>query len=216
MAESSTPADSARHLWLARAHEQDRARFTSVQREIASVVSLRNEVDELERAAEPARALFGEKRFAGLRSLDGDGIHRRFQSLASALDAAKESGQPAMVRLLWDSVKSRRFERLAEAAGELPPLAELLGISPPDSQPGAHNLELWKDFQGELADRLDWAARVRAYGHGLDRLRSARPLEHLAFELTRIAEESAHNSLELWQCWLRLWPAAGIRSNASS
>ena len=44
-------------------------------------------------------------------------------------------------------------------------------------------------------------------------LAGARPLARgasivtLAGELTRIAEESARNSVELWQCWLRLRPA---------
>ncbi len=51
------------------------------------------------------------------------------------------------------------------------------------------------------------AERARAYGQGLERLRASSPLDRLARDLTRIAEESAHNSLELWQCWLRLWPS---------
>jgi len=133
-----------------------------------------------------------------------EGIRRRLEPLAAALDAGK-SGQPAMVRLLRD--KSRRFERIGEIARTLLTDAELLGVAPPEVQPGEHNLEVWADFRSMLAERLEWAARVHAYGQGLDRLRAARPLEHLAGELTRIAEESAHNSLELWQCWLRLWPS---------
>jgi very-short-patch-repair endonuclease len=66
---------------------------------------------------------------------------------------------------------------------------------------------MWESFAREFADRLQWAERVRAYGAGLDQLRAARPLEQLAGDLTRIAEESAHTSLELWQSWLRLRPS---------
>jgi len=227
LAESSRPGDSTAYAWLTRAHEEARARFTTIQREIAAVVSLRNAVDELERAAEPARALFGEKRFAALRPLDADGIRRRLESLAAALDAARGSERPAMVRLLRDSAKaahaaisgsgrdsvvhefpkSRAFKRIAELSGELLPDAELLGVTAPAGQPGEDNLEVWQEFHRTLAVRLERAAGAQAYWRAFDQLRSARPLEHLARELTRIAEESAQNSVELWQCWLRLWPS---------
>jgi len=164
-------------------------------------------VDELERAAEPARSLFGDRRFAALRSADLDGIRQRVESLAAALDPTRESGQGAMARLLRDPAKNRRFERIGEISDELLPDSELLGIEPPNGQPGELNVQMWKDFQVALAERLEWAGRVRSYGDGLERLRAARPLEHLACELTGIAEESARNSLELWQSWLRLWPS---------
>ena len=205
LADSSSPDAAARYAWLHRAYEQDRDRFAAVQREIAAVVSLRNTVDELERAAEPARAVFGEERFGALRSADVEGARRRLQSLAAALDAARESGQTAMARLLGDS-RSRRLERIAEIAGELFADAELFGVAPPRA-PGDHSPEIWENFGGELAGRLEWAGRVRAYGQALEQLRSARPLEQLACDLTRIAEESSHTSLELWQAWLRLWPS---------
>ena len=207
LAESSSPGDSTRYAWLTRAHEQDAAQFAAAQQEIASVVNLRNQVDELERAAEPARVLFGEERFAGMGLAEVEAICRRVQSFAGALAAARESGPKAMARLLGDSAKGRRFERIAIAAGELRADAELLGVAPPEGDPQEHNIEAWESFQRALVERLEWAARVQSYRQGLDRLRSARPLEQLACELTRIADESARNSLELWQCWLRLWPS---------
>jgi very-short-patch-repair endonuclease len=93
---------------------------------------------------------------------------------------------------------------VAETARDLLPDAGRLGVSLPAGEP---TLEMWESFAREFADRLRWAERVRAYGAGLDRLRAARPLEQLAGDLTRIAEESAHTSLELWQSWLRLRPS---------
>jgi very-short-patch-repair endonuclease len=206
LAESSPADAAARCAWLARAHEQDRARFAGVQREIASAVSLRNAVDELERAAEPARALFGPEQFATLRSADVDTMRWRLEALTAALERA-EAAPPAMARLLGDSARGRNFQRLGEISLELRPDADLLGLALPGSQPGEHNLDLWKDFRDALAGRLEWAARVRNYGQALERLRAAPPLESMACGLTRIAEESAHTSLELWQTWLRLWPS---------
>jgi very-short-patch-repair endonuclease len=72
---------------------------------------------------------------------------------------------------------------------------------------GDSELETWGDFAKQFAARLEWADRVHAYGVGLDQLRHARPLEQLAHDLTALADESAHTSLELWQSWLRLRPS---------
>ena len=207
LAESVSPDAEARYAWLHRAHEEDRARFAAVRSEIAAAVSLRNAVDELERAAEPARGLFDEACFAGLLSAEVPLMRRRCEALGTAIDAARESSAQTMVRLLREPGRGRRFERLAEAAAAVSPDAVRLGLTPPAGPPAEQTLDDWDDFRASLAARLDWADRVRAYGQGLDRLRAARPLDRLACDLTRISQESAHNSLDLWQCWLRLWPA---------
>ena len=171
LADSSTADAAARHDWLTRAHEEDRARFAALQREIASVVRLRNAVDELERAAEPARNRFGEERFGGMRWADLAAIRRRLQSFAAALDAARGSGGPAVVRMLRDTVRGgRRFELIGEAAGELLPDAALLGAAPPGGKPDERNLAPWEEFRRALADRLEWAARAQDYWRSLDRL----------------------------------------------
>src|SRR5207244_3920850 len=91
LAESSSPDAAVRYEWLKRAHENDRERFAAVQREIASVVALRNEVDEKERAAEQARAVFGEKRFAELRSA---GVIATTKAPAGASSAATTASSP--------------------------------------------------------------------------------------------------------------------------
>jgi hypothetical protein len=110
LAETSSADAAARYEWLVRAHQQDGARFTAVQREIASVVSWRNAVDNLERAAEPARALFGEKSFSELRAADVEAMGRHLEPLAAALDAAERPSQ-AMARLLRETGRSRRAPR---------------------------------------------------------------------------------------------------------
>lgn len=86
LAAASGADDLAGYEWLAEAYEQDRARFAAVQHEIASVVSLHNEVDALERAAEPARSAFGPERFAAMRLLDVDSIRARFEAFAAAIN----------------------------------------------------------------------------------------------------------------------------------
>jgi very-short-patch-repair endonuclease len=203
LAESSNRDDAAGYTWLTRAHEEVTARYAEVQNEIRAVVNLRNEVDELERASEPARALFGAERFSGFRALDVEGMRERLESLAGALGAARGSGQVAMARLL----QPRRFRRVAEAGDELRPDAERFGVAIPVGEPADENLAAWEEFYSKLAYRLEWAARAHSYWRAFERLREARPLEILAGDLTRIAEESSHNSLELWRRWLKLWPS---------
>ena len=198
-----------RYEWLAaRASKQDRARFDAVQREIAAVVSLRNAVDELERAAEPARALFGERVSPRSGRRIRSGAAARLQAFSAALDAARRiradrHGPPAGRFHEGPPRRARGRDRGRTCAAMpkpwalrcLRPLAEAISI------PG-------RRFANELADRLEWAERVRAYWQALDAA-CAPPgrWNNLARDLTRIAEESAHNSLELWQCWLRLRPS---------
>jgi very-short-patch-repair endonuclease len=201
LADSANADDPAGYAWLLRAHEEARVRFASVQSEIAAVVALRNRVDELERASEPARVLFGQERFAGFRSLDETAIRSRLQSLAAAIESAKES-QATMSRML----QPRRGKRVSEAGRELLADAAMLGVAAPAAD-SDESVEAWQQFHRSLAERLDWASRAHAYAEALDELRRATPIEDLARELTRIAEESAHSSLDLWRRWLRLWPS---------
>lgn len=191
LAESASTEVAERYAWLMRSYERERARFAGVQGEIAGVCALRNSVDELERSAEPARELFGAERFARLLSANLDGVSEQLQALAQAIGSAAKS------RLLPDPMKARRAQRIAALAAELVSTGELLGLPPPATE---SDLAAW-------SQRLELARQVRSYGEMLERLRSVRPLERLAGELTRIATESADNAHELWQTWLRLWPS---------
>ena len=206
LAESAGSLEAARHARLSEAHEEDRARIAEVQRRIASVIGLRNSVDAMERAAEPARDLFGEKGFDALRALDAEGIRGRLDSLGVALDAARQSNQGVVVRLVWDTVKVRRFRNAAEFAAALRPDAELLGVTLPSGFPDALTLDLWDELRDVLAGRLEAAVRVRDYLDGLERLQAAESLGSLALELADVARQSAQTSLELWQSHMRLTP----------
>ncbi|HEY1337938.1 MAG TPA: AAA domain-containing protein, partial [Bryobacteraceae bacterium] len=203
LAETSPPGAEERHAWLTRAHEADRARFGAVQSQIGAAVDLRNAVDELERAAEPARSAFAEEQFAQLMTADLAPVREQVRALSAAVEAARKSGQAGVVGMLRDGGVGRRMERVVAAVEASQPARELLGVAPPS---GTQPLEAWERFESSLRERLAMADRVRAYGEGLEKLRTATPIEQLACDLTRIAEESAHTSLELWQSWLRLWP----------
>ncbi|HWF08261.1 MAG TPA: AAA domain-containing protein [Bryobacteraceae bacterium] len=201
--------DSARFARLTEAYEEDCARFADVQRRIANVIDLRNAVDANERAAEPARSIFGAERFAQIskaRAFDAEAIRRRLEALASALDAARESNQGVFVRLVWDRVKVRRFRSAAELAAALLPDAELLGVELPPGYPNDLTLDIWDRLRRTLAERLEWAERAYTYWTSLEKLRASESLDVLAGELAAIARQSAQTSLELWRSHLRLWP----------
>jgi very-short-patch-repair endonuclease len=201
LAESSSTDDANAYERHKAAHEEMRARYKAVQEQIAGVVKLRNRVDELERSAEPARLVFRGAGLGGLRHLDTVAIGARLAALSEALDAARENSQPGVVRMVWEAMKTRRVQRVAEMAAAMESDARDLGVPLPS--PDAESLER---FRQTLSNRLQWAARAQNYLRALAELQSAPPLERLARELTRIADESAQNSLELWQSWLRLRP----------
>ena len=200
LAETSNAGAAARFDWLEKAHRQDCERFAQVQRDIAAMMELRNTVDELERAAEPARPIFGAERFAALRSADVTAIRQRVDQFGTLLEELREPAGSSVGRFLRDP-KPRRVEKAAEAAEALSRDAELLGVAPPSGE-----LD-WDRFHVDVSDRLAWAERVHTYGSALGRLQAGSTLEQLAQDLTRISDESAHTSLELWQAWLRLWPS---------
>jgi very-short-patch-repair endonuclease len=206
LAEAPHQDANVRHAWLTRSHEQDRARFDAVHREIAAVVALRNKVDELEGAAEPARAIFGAQRFARLLSADLASASGRLQALLESVRCLEPASKSGMAHLLRDVAARRRYDRVAATAEEARPDVELLGISFPDVPLAEQSLEIWRSFVEALASRLNAALAVRAYGQALDCLRAARPIEQLAGETSRIAGESARNALDLWRTWLSLRP----------
>ena len=235
LAESSRPGDSEAYEWLARAHEQGCERFSEIQREIAGVVSLRNQVDELERAAEPARALFCRSQFKELSSFHAEEFEQLVGALAAAILAARSSHEPGVVRRLRDSVETaheairgakrkvepqtgtyaapgesspnRRLRRIAEAAREMQPYCAELKIALPADAPEEDCLDAWEEFLRACRERLEWVIRVQDYWRAFDHLLAARRLEQLSGELSRLAAESSANSLDLWQRWLRLWPS---------
>jgi very-short-patch-repair endonuclease len=208
LAQAADPDAAARRVWLERAREQSRGRFDAVQREIAAMVTLRNEVDELERAAEPSRAVFGAERFARLLKADLASASGRIAALVEALGTLEPTGKGAVAQLLRDVTSHRRIDRIAASAEDARPDAELLGVAFPDIPLAEQNVETWRNFRQTLEARLSSARAVRAYGEALDRLRAARPIEQLISEMSRIAGESARDSLDLWRTWLNLRPSA--------
>ena len=196
--------------WLQRAHERGRARDSRpCSSEIAAVVRLRNRVDELERAAEPARVLFGEERFADLRSLDAGRHSPARCSRSRPRSTPRREAAPAML-MVRDCGETRRIAahlgggEAACRACELP-ASRRPAVAARDAQHRSlggipHNL---------LDERLA-LGRARAAPTGAASTRCARPppLEQLARELTRIAEESrAQFARACGSAGCGLWPS---------
>ena len=131
----------------------------------------------MERAAEPARALFGDSGFAALRQVDTIAIRERLGEFTAALDAARDAGQPAVMRMVWDAMKTRRSQRVAEAVAALADDAHSLSTSAPSHNDQAAQ-ERFREYT--LADRLQWVERVQTYLHALDELRAAPPMPRTA------------------------------------
>ena len=179
------------------------SRFAAVQREIAAVVELRNTVDELERASEPARALFGAERFAALRTLDAGGHPRADRSARGCSRAAQEIAAACCSR-----AARNEWRRLAANCSTTRNGSAW-------TMPGGEDLERWERVPPRDA-RSGWNGRS---GRGRIGTRwsscgAATPLEDLARDLTRIAEESAQQfARAVAGAGCGCGPAAGIRSS---
>lgn len=200
LSESVKPADVAGYAWHLRLHEEVRQRCSGVYRQIASVVNLRNEVDELERAAEPAREMLGPERFRAFRSTDANAIRTRVRAFETALRAAQSGSQAPLTKVFQQPRLSRQ---LHDAAARLRNDAVLLDITLPEQE---DDIQRWESCLALFQERVEMASAAQVYWRALERLEQARPLEKLAQELTRIAEDSARSSLELWRRWVSLWP----------
>ena len=152
--------------------------------------SLRNEVDELERASEPARALFG----AGALRRDCArwmwmAMRRRLRFARGRMDAARECSQATMARLLQTA------PRAARGGGRGRSCAAMRTARRRRRRERRRSASKLGRISSRAGGSPGLGGRAQAYWQALDRLRAARPLEDLARELTRIAEESAQNSL---------------------
>ena len=109
-------------------------------------------VDELERAAEPARAMFGAERFAALRALDADGIRARLAGARGCARSARE-GASRDGRML----QSRRAQA---SGGGWPANCSPTRNGSAWSSPARRrdHLEAWDEFHRALA-RSCWNGR---------------------------------------------------------
>ncbi len=205
---TATEADLQDYEDALAAHRRIERRMTELDARTEQLVTLRNQVDALEQAAEQVREALSKKQFNTVRDMDLSSLIQVSQRLAVAIDSATRDRQPLLERLLWAFKRKERLNALHTAVAELPRNNKLLGIERPQANPTENNLVEWRSFQRELKTRLDLLESAKGYFNALEELREAPRLEEIHAEQAKEIRVLSENALALWQSWLVKQPAS--------
>ena len=188
-------------------HKRFEEKLKGLDDDLLSIVELRNQVDELERAAEDARRELPTETLTILKGSGLEEIQSVTARFCDVLRNATRTRQPLFMRLLWGFFKKERFEELARTAAGLGDVTSLLGISVPNDQPTDDSITVWNEFANVLTARIDLAERIREYTRALRELQAAIPMESIAQEQAIVIGQLASNAEALWKNWLRMQPS---------
>jgi hypothetical protein len=169
-------------------HERLRQRIETLEADVRASVTLRNDVDRLERQVEALRQRIGESPFRRIRTLDPLELKRAAGLFQAALDETTVVGRPLWVRLVWPFLRKGRLQRLASARARLMMMLDAIGSEPIDGLPS----------------RAVQVVAAAEYFLQLTTLTAQRPLEAAGTELATLTDELVANSRLLWETWLRL------------
>lgn len=169
-------------------------------------ISIRNEVDALERQVEPLRGELGTARFQSFRTVNHALLRRSTEDIRSALVPANRRLQPPWVRLLWFLFRAKRFEELGKMLSPYAPLFTQLGRATPNPPTSDADLDTWEDWLAETEYLVKLASQVRKYSDTLERLAASPALEDVWKQLAEEKSKVPDESLKVWSSWLKLAP----------
>lgn len=187
-------------------HEAVAGRLDKLAEREGEIIDLRNRVDVLEQAAEPARREADEAAFPVWGAWPIDDARKRLAAFKAALRAADHSRQGFLTKLLWNVVKAGRRKRLETATQACQPLFEAAQAPRPAGDDGTELERLWAEPIAKLETWLDMAGSAKDYFDALASLESAGSLEGVAAERCRLTKELKQHSSDLWERWVRLTP----------
>ena len=186
---------------------QIEAELESLTKSEDSVVTIRNEVDQLERTAEPSRITLAPAEFAASTLVDRLELERTLEAFRETLAAATRSSQGFLNRMFWRFVKNERFAKLKSAANDVERLGKLIGIRQPLIDISDESIAQWYRFSGECLRRKVASVPAKSYFDALRRLQGCRSLEDIAAERASLLKRLADCADRLWRNWLRMQPS---------
>lgn len=202
----SRPGDENEYEDLLEQHKGFCDQYARLELELEKTINLRNQLDQYERDVEEIRNRMSPELFASFRILNVVESQKVLSRFYGAVDQANQKKQNFICKLLWRSLKKKRYENLMRAANESLAVIESLGLKCPEAVPGGQGGECWVAFREELSQRMQAAEKVRRYFGRLEELNNARGLESIAEEKRKIVEQLCRTSAALWLVWLRLLP----------
>ena len=187
-------------------HEAIADRLDKLAEREMEIIDLRNRVDALEQAAEPARRAAGKTSFPEWGAWPIDDARKCLDALKAAVRAADYSRQGFLAKLLWNLVKVGRWKRLETATQACLSLFEVAQTRQPARDDGTELGRLWAEPLAKLERWLDMAGSAKDYFDALTLLKGTSSLEEVADERSRLTKDLEQHSTDLWERWLRLTP----------
>lgn len=168
-------------------------------RDIENLIRLRNQVDELERAAEGARGILTEATFGCADSIAISDAEAGVSRLREAIRRSSRSGAPFLEQLVWMFVKESRRRTAIVAAEELEAILRPYGFDFAKLREPSTTLLDGADF----VEALNAAA---AYQASLKNLSNTPDTGALAAHIAEQTRALADLSGEVWTSWTALLP----------
>ncbi len=204
---TATSDDQNQYSEFQTIHERLRHESSAIDDEFNAIISLRNEVDGLEREVEEIRRQIGSEIFKRLPNIDADKLLTYTSQLRLYIDKANHAKQPIFTRLFWFLILHSRYSDLELAIKGVNDVSVRIGLPIPSQQVNAATIDSWIEYGDRLSERASLVSVANRYFAKLKALTGARSLEDLTKVRIKLTEEIAKNSDALWKAWLRLQPA---------
>jgi hypothetical protein len=169
-------------------------------------ISIRNEVDALERQVEPLRGELGTARFQSFRTVNHALLRRSTEDIRSALVPANRRPSAAVGPSALVSVSGEAFRRTRQDAVAVRSLVHPTGPATPNPPTSDADLDTWEDWLAETEYLVKLASQVRKYSDTLERLAASPALEDVWKQLAEEKSKVPDESLKVWSSWLKLAP----------
>lgn len=207
LAAAATEDDHERYRNYEAVHTRLQQCSDSLDADIQSFISLRNEVDRLEQQVEHIRQEIGEDIFPRLRTIDQDKIKQSSGHIQAVINQANKTKRALITRILWPFLRKGRFAILEEERNSFRENSLQIGMPIPKKEPDSLTINEWIEYGHRLADRVTQVSAAQKYFGKLEMLSQAKSIEELSRQRKKLTDDIATNSENLWQAWLRLQPA---------
>ncbi len=206
LAATATHEDEIAYQSQVDIHDTLRERFKELDDEVNRVITLRNNVDQLEQGTEQIRTTIGDDLFQSFFTCDLARLRLVATALSLAAHKADVTRQSFFYRILWPLIRNGRYAQLGSRANQSTYLFETIHLTPPKISPSDGTISEWRKFSEEISQRIRAGEQVQHYFEKLQELTETKQLETLSHEYIKLVNEISDSSEQLWQCWLRLRP----------
>jgi len=182
-------------------HDSLRSEQATIQRQLDTVIEERNKLDQMEQDVEEARALLGESVFSAARDVDLHDARNRVDQLERALRRGTRATASSVARTAWFAIGRGRERKALKFRTEFEVTAARLGLGSPLDIPDAGVAH--DEYITTARTRIDAAEAAAEYLEALERLTSLPGPDVLSQRRSKVADDIAVNSDQLWSAWLR-------------